>query len=278
MKFRRTFPSKPKDFVILGTNLLENQNNVKKHSNYARGLMCTYFTDVISMNDFWENFEGDKTLANTIRHFIKNYNYKNFENKNDFATKIMTKIIGKNFEKRKLLELLELELSNVNLSDIVVQTTTEHSEFFQKISIFDADKLDGFSFETFIAEILESNGFADVSVTRGSGDQGGDVLAKRDNEKLVIQAKRFSIDKKVTNSAVQEVLGAIAWYNVNKGVVVTNSIFTNSAKELAKRNNIELWDRKKVSEFIEVHNLQQNSKGIKKSISDDISPFDENIK
>ena len=39
MKFRRTFPSKPKDFVILGTNLLENQNNVKKHSNYARGLM-----------------------------------------------------------------------------------------------------------------------------------------------------------------------------------------------------------------------------------------------
>jgi len=39
VKFRRTFPSKPKDFVILGTNLLENQNNVKKHSNYARGLM-----------------------------------------------------------------------------------------------------------------------------------------------------------------------------------------------------------------------------------------------
>ena len=39
MKFRRTFPSKPKDFVILGTNLLENQNNVKKHSNYARGLV-----------------------------------------------------------------------------------------------------------------------------------------------------------------------------------------------------------------------------------------------
>jgi len=39
VKFRRTFPSKPKDFVILGTNLLENQNNVKKHSNYARGLI-----------------------------------------------------------------------------------------------------------------------------------------------------------------------------------------------------------------------------------------------
>lgn len=230
--------------------------------------MCTYFIDVISMNDFWENFEGDKTLANTIRHFVKNYNHKNPENKNEFATRIMPEIIGKNFEKRKLVELLELELSNVNLSENVVQTTTEYSEF-QKTSIFDVDKLDGFSFETFIAEILKSNGFTDVSVTRGSGDQGGDVLAKRYDEKLVIQAKRFSIDKKVTNSAVQEVLGAIAWYNVNKGVVVTNSIFTNSAKELAKRNNIELWDRKKVSEFIEVYNSQQNYKEIKQSTSDE---------
>jgi len=46
---------------------------------------------------------------------------------------------------------------------------------------------------------------------------------------------------------------------VNKGVVITNSIFTKSAKELAKRNNIELWDRKTVSEFIENHNNKQIS-------------------
>ena len=81
---------------------------------------------------------------------------------------------------------------------------------FENISIFDADKLDGFAFEAFVAQILKSNEFSDVSVTRGSGDQRGDVLAKRGEEKLVIQAKRFSIDKRVTNKAVQEALGAIA--------------------------------------------------------------------
>jgi restriction endonuclease Mrr len=216
--------------------------------------MCAYFTDAAVMTNFWEYFEGDKTLQNAVRHFVKNYNYKNFETKSDFAIKIMPDIIGKNFEKRKLLELLELELSYVDLSSISVQATSQHADSFQKISIFDADKLDGFSFESFIAKILQSNGFTDVSVTRGSGDQGGDVLARRGDEKLVIQTKRFSIDKKVTNSAVQEVLGAIAWYNVNKGVVITNSIFTNSAKELAKRNNIELWDRKTVTQMLEVYN------------------------
>ncbi len=221
--------------------------------------MTPYFSDSTSMSNFWELFEGEKTLSNALLHFVKKYDYGNTEIKRDFAKIIISDIIGMNFEERKLVELLELELPNVDLSKIS-ETKHKQTESFKDISIFDADKLDGFSFESFIAKMLESNGFSDVSVTRGSGDQGGDVLAKRSEEKLVIQAKRFSIDKKVTNSAVQEALGAIAWYNVNKGIVVTNSMFTKSAKELAKKNNIELWDRKTLSEFIEVHNSEKNSK------------------
>ena len=219
--------------------------------------MPSHFTDSTPMSNFWEYFEGEKTLQNAIRHFVKKYNYENSKDKKNFANKIIQQIIGKKFEERKLLELLEQEFPNVDLTKIL-KTITQETQSLQEITIFDADKLDGFSFESFIAKILRSNGFTDVSVTRGSGDQGGDVLAKRGGEKLIIQAKRFSIDKKVTNGAVQEALGAIAWYNVNKGVVVTNSMFTNSAKELAKRNNIELWDRQKVSKFIEVHNDKQN--------------------
>jgi Holliday junction resolvase len=206
------------------------------------------------LDNFWVNFHGEETLQNAISYFVKNYPYTNSGYKEDFAINIIPKIIGKHFEKRRFLELLESELSKFDFSKIETRNSSTPNESIEGSSIFDADKLDGFAFESFVAKILRSNGFTDVQVTRGSGDQGGDILAKHGEEKLVIQAKRFSIDKKVTNSAVQEVVGAIAWYNANKGVVVTNSMFTRSAKELAERNNIELWDRQKVSEFIEVHN------------------------
>ena len=49
---------------------------------------------------------------------------------------------------------------------------------------------------------------------------------KKDGEELVIQAKRYSIDRKVTNSAVQEVVASLAYYTRNKGIVVTNSFFS----------------------------------------------------
>jgi restriction system protein len=66
--------------------------------------------------------------------------------------------------------------------------------------------------------------------------------------------KNYSLNRKVTNSAVQEVLGAIAYYGADKGIVVTNSFFTSSAKELANVNNITLWDRRRVSQILEVYN------------------------
>ncbi|HUT06399.1 MAG TPA: restriction endonuclease, partial [Nitrosopumilaceae archaeon] len=49
-----------------------------------------------------------------------------------------------------------------------------------QITIFSADRLDGNKFQDFVAKLLESNGFTDVSVTGRTGDQGGDLLAKKD--------------------------------------------------------------------------------------------------
>jgi len=211
------------------------------------------------IDNFWSKFHEEKTLSNALKHFVKNFDYENPDYRNIFAVEIIPKIMGRTVDTRKLRQFLELEMGKLDFAKIRAEPITNKINI-NELSIFDADKLDGLAFEQFIAGILSSNDFTDVNVTRGSGDQGGDITANQGDEKLVIQAKRYSIDKKVTNSAVQEVIGAIAWYNGNRGVVVTNSIFTNSAKELAKKNNIELWDRQKVSKFIEVYNLKKNSK------------------
>lgn len=54
----------------------------------------------------------------------------------------------------------------------------------------------------------------------------------------------------IGNKAVQETFAGKAFYECHIGVVLTNQYFTKSAKELAQKNGIILWDRKKLIELI----------------------------
>lgn len=114
----------------------------------------------------------------------------------------------------------------------------------------DFDNMDGHEFESFCATLLKRNGFKNVSVTKGSGDQGIDVLATKDGIKYGIQCKCYSSE--VGNKAVQEAFSGKTFYNRHVGVVLTNNYFTPSAKELAEKNGIILWDRKRLLKMIEL--------------------------
>lgn len=74
-------------------------------------------------------------------------------------------------------------------------------------------------------------------------------------EKTIVQAKCYQGN--VTNKAVQEVVAAITHYKASKGMVVTNSSFTQSAIELALSNNVELVDRHKLSDWLELHSIEK---------------------
>lgn len=115
----------------------------------------------------------------------------------------------------------------------------------QKISI---DAMSGTEFEHFCADILHINGYTNVRLTAGSGDQGVDIIAHKEEVKYAIQCKHYS--SPVGNTPVQEVNAGKAIYNCHIGVVLTNSIFTKGAEELAKANNVLLWDRCKLYELI----------------------------
>ena len=111
------------------------------------------------------------------------------------------------------------------------------------------DNMDGHTFERFCADVLLKNGFEKISVTRGSGDQGVDIIAYNDDIKYGIQCKCHSSD--IGNKAVQEAFSGKTYYNCHIGVVLTNRNFTKSARELAARNGVILWDRKKLMKMIE---------------------------
>lgn len=123
------------------------------------------------------------------------------------------------------------------------------------------DQLDGFEFERYVANLLKKLGYYDVQVSQASNDYGVDVTATKDNIKYAFQCKRYN--SSVGNEAVQEVVAGCGYYGCSKAVVVTNNYFTNNAKELAICNNVELWDRYKLSQLIqEAITIEEKSKKV----------------
>ena len=121
------------------------------------------------------------------------------------------------------------------------------SESSKKYTINDTDFMNGYQFENFVALIFTHFGYK-TTVTPSSGDQGIDVIAEKDGERVGIQAKCYS--NAVSNSAIQEATAGIAHHKCNKGIVITNNNFTKSAFALAESNKIILWNRQKLAEII----------------------------
>lgn len=117
-----------------------------------------------------------------------------------------------------------------------------------EIDKIDSD-MDGYDFENCSTNLLLNNGFSNVEVTQYSGDFGVDIIAYKDDVKYAIQCKKYS--SPVGIKAVQEVIASKAMNDCHVAVVLTNNYFTSSAKELAKKNNVLLWDRNKLKKLID---------------------------
>ncbi|WP_293334060.1 restriction endonuclease [Microcoleus sp. CAWBG58] len=113
--------------------------------------------------------------------------------------------------------------------------------------ILEVDTMTGKEFENFLYVHFRQCGY-NVNLTQDSQDYGADLILYKDGLKTVVQAKRSK--NPVGIKAVQEVAGAVRHYKGNKGRVITNNRFTENAYKLAKSNDLELWDRKKLIEFI----------------------------
>lgn len=110
------------------------------------------------------------------------------------------------------------------------------------------DVMSGVEFEKLISEIFRFYGF-ETTLTPKTGDQGIDIVAKKCNTTIAIQAKRYN--KSVGNHAIMEAVAGMKHYNADRAIVVTNNYFTESAEILAEENNVDLWNRNILSEKIE---------------------------
>ena len=119
---------------------------------------------------------------------------------------------------------------------------------FGKAGMSEVDKMDGGTFENFLSSLFLKMGYSIKHVGSPTGDYGADLIIKKNEQSIAVQAKRHK--SVIGLDAVREALGSIKMYQCNSAMVVTNNYFTTQAKRLAKANNVLLWDRNMLTKQI----------------------------
>ena len=110
------------------------------------------------------------------------------------------------------------------------------------------DHMEGHAFEYWCADLLKRHGYSRIRVTKGSGDQGVDILATKAGQEYAIQCKRY--ENKLSNKPVQEIIAGKSFYDCDYAVVMTNSYFTDGAVALANKTGVKLWDRDTITSML----------------------------
>ena len=136
---------------------------------------------------------------------------------------------------------------------------TKNHPYLQAYSLelSDIDGMNGWTFEYYVADLLRKNGYSGVEVTRGSGDFGVDIIAYKNNSLWAFQCKNYS--SKLGVSPIQQVYSGAVKYGASISVVITNSYFTDHAKELGNSLGVFLWDRIKLAELIKLSKAELRS-------------------
>lgn len=121
-------------------------------------------------------------------------------------------------------------------------------------SLRKVDRMTGEEFEEFLKVHFEKLGCS-VTMTSVSGDYGADLILDYKDRIVSVQAKRYN--SSIGVKAIQEVIGSMAYYEADIGLVVTNSSYTRNAIELAEANDILLWDRDVLVRMMNKENMSE---------------------
>ena len=217
-------------------------------------------------NYFGELFEELSKVdeVNTIEDFVNSYisvfesnvNITFIEHLDNFYKKDVNSL--NNYFKEELYEKIKNKINNIayehrkKLIKDDINNDSSNNQALTKISIKDIDIMDGYIFEDFLVELFNNLGYESIATPK-TGDQGADLIIKKNGIKTIVQAKRYS--STVSNKAIQEAIAAKQYYNADDSLVVTNNYFTKSAKDLAQKSNVRLWNRDKLKEHMSSYNF-----------------------
>lgn len=140
-------------------------------------------------------------------------------------------------------------------------------------------------FEDLIVSLLIAMGYGGTSEDAGralgqTGDNGVDGVIDQDPlgvDQVYIQAKRYASHNAVGSGDIRDFFGALSIHKANKGIFVTTSYFTNSAKETANAlgSRIVLIDGAKLTKLMISYGVGCREKSLIKLMELDDSFFEE---
>jgi hypothetical protein len=138
------------------------------------------------------------------------------------------------------------------------EPTPTSSEVFKssRKKEFDMSNMDGHQFETLVEKLVKKMGFT-IKERKLTADGGIDILAQSHESlfegKYVIQCKRYN--QKIPVSPIRDLYGVVHSVNANKGILITNSTFTQAALDFARDKQLELIDGAKLVGLLSKHDL-----------------------
>lgn len=146
---------------------------------------------------------------------------------------------------------------NENLSSILIEEIMNNSPDF---------------FEFLVVDLLISMGYGGSKKEAGKrigkvGDGGVDGVINEDSlglGKIYIQAKRYNPGNNIGSDAINSFIGALERKNTNKGVFITTSDFTSSARQAKNEanKNIALINGEKLTELLIKFNVGVSTKEV----------------
>ena len=105
--------------------------------------------------------------------------------------------------------------------------------------------LDDREFRNYVYGILMKNNYSNVAIEDARLDDksrinNNDILAIRDG--IIYNVQTF-LNKEITKKEVNETIKDMKKERVQNGLIVSNKEVSKSIKQMAKKNNIEVWDR-----------------------------------
>ncbi|MGF9763084.1 restriction endonuclease [Microvirga sp. 0TCS3.31] len=180
-----------------------------------------------------------RALATKRAHMLSPDEYGNISEEawDKHLNTFIKKTLLPDFQRKKIDHLLAVDPKRyvARLRTRINRTIDRHQPAEMAVE-FD-NTMTGREFELYCREILQEAGWR-ASLTPGSGDQGADIIAEKDSRRVVIQCKFYN--GTVGNRAVQEAYAAAAFQDAPYAVVVTNSVYTKSAHQLAHKNGVLL--------------------------------------
>jgi hypothetical protein len=227
--------------------------------NEAAVLVEKLFLEVFRVPFDYNVKSNLKSDRNTVFHRFLNKNHQRKSNKKkDFnisENNISNVALGNGWSTN------EMVFSDAKFSINAIsknEPTPNSSEVFKSSprKEFNINNMDGHEFETLVEKLVKKMGFT-FKERKLTADGGIDILAQSHESlfegKYVIQCKRFT--DKVPVSPIRDLYGVVHSVNANKGILITNSTFTQAALDFARDKQLELIDGAKLIGLLSKHDL-----------------------